>query len=121
MSELVFFDSRGAAVAFMDADDVIITWDGRPAAIIDGAAVFQFDGRHAGWFLDGWIRDHQGGAVYFTDHATGGPVRPVRHVRGVRGIRGVRPARGARQAQPVRPVRRTSWSPLAVGTTFLDR
>jgi hypothetical protein len=122
MSELVFFDSHGAAVAYKDeGDDVIFLWDGRPVAILDEESVFFFDGRHAGWFFDGWIRDHQGGAVYFTDRAQGGPVRPVRQVRSVRGVRQVRPVRGVRQMRPIRPVWQLAWSQLSTGPAFFLR
>jgi len=122
VSELVFFDSDGAAVAYKDHDgDVIFLWDGRPVAVLDDDSVYFFDGRHAGWFVDGWVRDHEGKVVYFTDHAVGGPVRPVRQVRRVRGVRQVRPVRGVRQVKPVRPVRQLVWSPLASGTAFFMR
>jgi hypothetical protein len=83
--------------------------------------VFFFDGRHAGWFLDGWIRDHEGGAVYFSDYAHGGPVRPIRQVRPVQGVRQVRPIRGVRQVRPVRPVRQSAWSLVSDGPAFFLR
>lgn len=119
MSEVIFFDSRGYVVAYKDDDDdVIFLWRGEPVAILDDESVFAFSGRHLGWFMDGWIRDHGGGCVYFTDDATGGPARPPRAARPARGARHVRPARGVRQIRPMRPVRSPAWSSLAVGTAF---
>ncbi len=121
MSELIFFDSHGDAIAYVDeADDVIYLLSGEPVAILDDESVFAFDGRHVGWFMDGWIRDHHGACVYFTDEATGGPVRPVRSVRPVRGVRQVRPVRGVREVRPIRPTRLMSWSDLSVGDGFLN-
>jgi hypothetical protein len=119
MSELAFFDSRGDVVAYKDDDDdVIFLWSGEPVAILDDESVFAFTGHHLGWFMDGWIRDHGGACVYFTDDATGGPVRPPRMARPARGARTARPARGARQMRPMRPMRSLAWSNLAVGSAF---
>jgi hypothetical protein len=120
-ADLVFFDSRGEGVADKNADDdVIFLWKGQPVAILDDESVFALDGRHLGWFMDGWIRDHGGDAVYFTEDATGGPPRPARAARPARGARGARPARGARQVRPLRPSRSLSWSNLSVGGAFFN-
>ena len=91
---------------------------GEPVAIVDDESVFAFDGRHLGWFLDGWIRDHAGDCVYFTDDASGGARRPHRRPRPARGARRPRPRRLARQARPARSARTTRWSELSVGPAF---
>jgi hypothetical protein len=117
----VFFDSHGDVVAYVDdGDDVIFLWSGEPAAIVDDESVFAFDGRHLGWLMNGWIRDHGGACVYFTEGATGGPARPARTARPARGARYARPARAAREMRPMRPMRSLAWSSLAVGSAFFD-
>ena len=119
MDELVFWDGAGQVVARKDEDDdVIFLWTGEPVAIVDDESVFAFDGRHLGWFLDGWIRDHAGDCVYFTDDASGGARRPHRRPRPARGARRPRPRRLARQARPARSARTTRWSELSVGPAF---
>lgn len=117
--EVVFWDSTGHVVAHKDDnDDVIFLWSGEPVAIVDDESVFAFDGRHLGWFLDGWIRDHAGDCVYFTDEACGGARRPRRCRRPARGARRPRPRRLARQPRPARPARTIEWSRLSVGPAF---
>lgn len=104
------YDQHGNAVAYVEPDGVIYLYEGTPVGYIEAEDVFAFDGRHLGWYLQGWVRDHHGGCVFFTEAAQGGPVRPVRAVRPVRGVRGVRPVRGVRQVRPVRPVMGIGWS-----------
>jgi hypothetical protein len=121
MSQLVFSDSRGHVVALKDDDDdVVCLWGGAPVAILGTASVYGFDGRHLGWFVEGWIRDHDGACVYYTDDAIGGPVRPARRTRPARGTRKARPSRKARQPPPLRRPNRRVWSDLAVGSAFFD-
>jgi len=50
---------------------------------------------------DGWIFDRNGYRSFFTENASGGPVKPVKAVRPVRGVRGVRPVRSVRETRPV--------------------
>jgi len=123
MSELVFFDSHGQVVALKaDDDDVVFRWNGTPVAILDdeSVSVYGFDGRHLGWFGDGWIRDHDGACVYYTDDARGGPVRPARRTRRARGTPKAPRARKARQPPPPHRPNQRVWSKLAVGSAFFD-
>jgi 4-fold beta-flower domain-containing protein len=80
----------------------------RPIAIVDdeSVSVYGFDGRHLGWFVEGWIRDHHGACVYYTDHATGGPVRPARRL--VPNEAPARPAHAGEHGSHHRRVTRTS-------------
>src|ERR1039457_7664580 len=112
MSELVFFDSQGHVVALnANVDDVLLLWNGTPVAILDdeSVSVYGFDGRHLGWFGDGWIRDHDGACVYYTDEARGGPVRPARRTRRTRGTPKAPRARKARQPPPPHRPHQRVW------------
>jgi hypothetical protein len=116
MSEGTLYDANGSAVAFFDREDIYL-YNGEPVAYFDGESVYAYDGRHLGWYVDGWVRDNSGDAVFFTDDATGGPMRPMRSIRPIRGIRGMRPMRGMRQMRPMRPSFSGGWSRL-VGESF---
>jgi hypothetical protein len=111
---ITFYDRSGQAIAYL-ADDgkSIYLYGGDPVAWLSDDSIYSYSGRHLGWFRDGWVIDGSGGRVFFTQDATGGPVRPIRAVRPVRGVRGVRPVRGVRQVRPARPVRSLSWSELS--------
>jgi hypothetical protein len=117
---ITFYDQSGEAVAYLDEDgESIYLYGGEPIAFLSGEGIYSYAGRYLGWFEDGWVLDRSGNRVFFTENATGGPVRPVRAVRPARGARSARPARGAREARPARPVRSSSWSRLT-GENFFS-
>lgn len=108
---LTFYNRDGRAVAYLGDDDTsIYLYSGKPVAHLSRGGVYAHSGRFLGWFRGGWIVDRQGHHVFFSQGASGGPVRPVRQVRPVRGVRGVRPVRGVRQVRPVGPVSSNAWS-----------
>lgn len=120
---IAFYDTDGRPVAWVaDNQDYtsIYLFEGQPVAWIADDCVFSYSGRYLGWYQDGWIRDRQGLAVFFTGGASGGPVRPARRARPARGARSARPARGAREARPARPARKQTWSPLS-GVQFFQQ
>ncbi len=122
MPGLGFYDSRGDVVASLSTgDDVVYLWGGKPVAILDDESFFAFDGRHIGWLMDGWLRDHAGDAVHFTSYATGAPVRPPVQPHPPKGGRQPEPARQLRERGPLRPARSPNWSNLSVGTAFFDQ
>ena len=116
---LTFYNSEGRAVAYLDDDtESIYLYDGTPVAWLSDDSIYSYSGRYLGWFQNGWVWDLCGDCVFFTDTATGGPVRPVTQVRPVRGVRAVRPVRGVREVRPVRPVRSAAWSNLSDESFF---
>ena len=121
MSYITFYNQQGRAIAWVgDNQDYmsVFLYDGSPVAWISNESVYAYSGRHLGFIQDGWVRDHNGHAVFFTDDASGGPAKPARQARPARGSRGARPARGARQARPAKAARITSWSPLSDESFF---
>ena len=73
-----FWNQQGRPVAYIDDDDQsIYLWDGSPVAWIDGDAIYSYSVRFLGWLWDGWVRNLDGDCVFFTEFASGGPVRPV--------------------------------------------
>jgi hypothetical protein len=111
---LDFYNYQGRPIAYIADDGIsIYTYAGAPVAYLHQDRIYGYNGRCLGWFINGWVRDLQGNAVFFTVNATGGPVRPVKAVRPVRGVRGVRPVKSVRQVAPVRPILTLNWSPLS--------
>lgn len=108
------YDSSGRAHSYVDdGGEHIYTYSGTPVAYIRDDAVYGFNGRYLGWIQNGWFYDTRGRPAFFTEGASGGPVRPVRAVRPVRGVRAVRPVKSVRQVRPVRSMRPSSWSSLS--------
>lgn len=67
--EVTLFDRRGKAIAYIAADEdrTIYMWDGTPVAYIlhkgETYHIYGFNGKHIGWFENGFVRDHRGDVV----------------------------------------------------------
>jgi len=111
---MTFYDHSGKAVAYLHSDTVsVYLYSGDPVAWVSGEYLYAYSGKYLGWLVDGWVIDRFGNRVFFTEEASGGPVRPVRNVKPVKGVRKVRPVRGVREVRPGHPVRSLSWSALS--------
>src|SRR5215831_14356200 len=90
--ELTFYDVNGRPIAYSDDGRYIYAFSGLPLAYLDGDSVYAFDGQHLGWWERGWVRDHQGAWVFFTDSAVvDGPPMPAKHAQPVKGFRNMPP------------------------------
>ena len=107
------YDSRGVPVAYSDDDEHIYTFPGQPVAYVHGDSVWSYAGAHLGRFDTGWLRDNAGNAAFFTEHATGGPLRPLKALKPLKGLRALKPLKGLRQLRPLAPLPTLSWSPLS--------
>jgi len=117
---LTLHDSTGSLVAYCDSDGSIYFFSGEPIAYLDGDSVYRFSGRHLGWFLDGWVLDHYGNAVFFSEQSTGGPLKPVPQLAPLRGLKGLKPLKGLRELKPLRPPKTLSWSELSSEDFFAE-
>ncbi len=108
------YNIEGRAVAYIENDgESIYLYGGAPIAWLSDDSLYSFSGKHLGWYQDGWILDHAGNCVFFTENSTGGPARPAKQATPARGAKGARPARGARGEKPLRPTKSLSWSNLS--------
>jgi hypothetical protein len=105
-----FYDREGAAIAYLhENDETIYSWGGEAIAYLNGTNVYAFSGQHLGWLQKGWILDHHGGNSYFTEDATGGPLKPLKQLKSLKGLRELRPTKGLRSLAPLKPLRSTQW------------
>ena len=113
------YDASGHAVAYCDDDTHIFLFSGEPVAYFVGRSVYSYVGRHLGWFGEGWVRDHGGACVLFTDRASGlGPPKPDRRPIARKETRRPRPLKGAPDAEPARPNYPPVWSELSAAHFF---
>lgn len=118
---MTFYDLHGKAIAYLHNDGVnIYLFSGKPVAYLYNNAVYGFNGHHLGWFENGWIRDIRGNCVFFTENASGGPVRPARCAKPAKCTRYARPAKYARHARYARAAKTLSWSQLS-GELFFNQ
>lgn len=119
--EITFYDRYGRPIAYTEDNAHIYLFDGSAVAYISGDSIYGYSGKHLGFFQNGWVRDHSGNCVFFTEISRGsGPVKPVKSVRPVKSVKSVRPVKGVREVKPVKSVRLLSWSDLS-GRQFFNR
>ena len=117
---MVFYDQHGHPLAYSEDRTHIYLFSGEPVAYLDGDVVYGYNGKHYGWFVNGWIRDLNGYCVFYTEDAAGGPAKPARQARPARSARYARPAKAAREARHARTVFVPSWSGLS-GVQFFKQ
>ena len=108
--EVTFYDRGGAPVAYCEDAEHIYLFSGQPVAYIHGDAIYDFGGRHRGWFSDGWIRDTDGAAVMFTESCSGGPMAPMRQMRPMKSMKTMLPMKTMRTMARMRPMNAMAWS-----------
>jgi hypothetical protein len=109
--ELTFYDVTGDAVAYCDDKRHLYAFSGAALAYLDGDSVYSFDGRHLGWWSRGWVCDHHGASVFFTEAAdSNGPQLPARRARPSKALKMMPPLPQYQRARPVRMVNGASWS-----------
>jgi len=108
--DLTFYDAGGRATAYCDDGRVIYAFSGVPLAYFEGDSVYAFNGQHLGWWERGWVHDHQGAWVFFTESAVGGPPTPTRHARPAKAYKNVPPPQAFKHVKPVPVAGGLGWS-----------
>jgi len=109
---IILYSRTGAATAYtLDDGETLYTYGGRPVGYIFEDAIFNFQGRILGWYLDGWVIDFDGTRVFFTKESKGGPNTPIKGIQPIRGIRQYCPGRDNRLGKGLKPPFSLSWSP----------
>jgi hypothetical protein len=108
--ELTFYDALGRPVAYCDDGRHVYEFSGLPRAYLDGDSVYAFDGQHLGWWDRGWIRDHQGACVFFTDAARGGPPTTARQASPAKGYKNIPPKPAFQHLKPAPVANSLAWS-----------
>lgn len=111
---MVFYDCHGQPTAYTENGIDIYLFTGEPVAYLDRDAVYGFNGRHLGWFDNGWMRDLNGGCVFFTEDASGsGPAKPAKYACPAKYAKYAKPAKYAREARYARAANSIGWSRLS--------
>ena len=120
--ELSLYDSGGRPTAYVAKGLTIYLWSGTPVAYLTedhsgcGFHVYGFNGKHLGWFVDGVIRDHCGGAV--------GALKEVLTVlpqlEPLKGLKELMPLKGLPELAPLRPLISLNWSEIPLKLFLLQ-
>jgi len=117
--ELTFYDSTGAPIAYTADGKHIYLFSGEPVAFIDSGSVYSFSGKHLGRFEKGWIRNNIGQCVFFTENATGGPLRPMKKMRPMKSMKQMLPMKAMKEMKPLKPMDASSWANIS-GKFFFE-
>ena len=91
---------------------------GKPVAYIYENTIYGFNGHQFGWFENGWIRDLNGARVFYSENATGGPVKPIKQIKPIKGIKNIKPIKGIKAIRRIKPIFSYSWSTLSAEAFF---
>jgi hypothetical protein len=108
--EITFYDNSGRAVAYSEDGEHVFTFSGHAVAFIKGASIYDYSGRHLGWFKKGWVRENAGRYVYFTEKAKGGPPRPTMERPPSKVTKQTPPAKNPLRFEPKMPEIPAAWS-----------
>ena len=113
LSRMNLYELSGLPVAYSDDGVHIYLYSGQAVAYFVGDSVYAFSGRHLGWRQKGWIIDHEGNCVFFSEQAEQGPEKfMVQEYRKKAPARPV-PEKALRQFEPLRPPLNSKWSRLS--------
>ena len=89
-----------------------------------GQHIFTWQGEHVGYWVDGWVRDHDGRAIAWSEKASGPPGRPNTQPLALKLSAGHVPTKvPSRGALPPKPEWKGEWSPVSAHdylTMFID-
>ena len=106
----IFYNEYGTPFAYTDDNEHIFTFPGKPVGYIFADKIYSYNGKHLGWYIDGWIRDINGYCVFFTETATGGPIKPMRKMAPIRSVKTIKPLKRLRSLPHLKPIKRLAWS-----------
>lgn len=118
---ITFYDRNGIPIAYTDDDCHIFYFSGEAVGYIHNDSIYGYHGKHLGFYETGWVRDHSGACVFFTETASGlGPVKPVKGIKPIKSVKSIKQIKSVKQIRPVRPVRQLFWSNLS-GRQFFNQ
>ena len=116
--EIIFYNQEGNPVAYSDDGVHIYLYNGDPVGYIAADSIYSFAGDHLGWFIGGWILDHDGDCLFFMPNADGGPLKPLAMLVPLKELKDLLPAKNIREIKPTIPAKSMDWSPLSLEEFF---
>jgi hypothetical protein len=110
MASSPLFDSVGRAVAFLRDDARVISLTGQHVAWIRGQHIYDYQGRHRGWWYGDHARGPDGGVMVWLRNARLGIVRPIPQIPPIPPIPAIPPLRPLPSLPPLKPLKRMGWS-----------
>ncbi len=115
---LIFYDKIGTPMAYTDDNKHIFYFTGENIAYIYEISVYNYEGKHLGFFKEGWIRDNTGKCVLFSKGAIGGPKKRMQDIYPVKSQKSNIPNKKPKENRDIKLTIKDEWSELAVKEFF---
>ncbi|MGE5041331.1 MAG: 4-fold beta flower protein [Candidatus Levyibacteriota bacterium] len=116
----VIYNRYGHPMFRLFGNGRIVTFQGKSAGFIKGDSLYNYEGKHVGWYSDGLIRDHQGLVVGFGQRVTDGikPFLPFKQFKPFPSPLEFEPFRPFTEFEPFRPFKSFYWSDIELESLF---
>jgi hypothetical protein len=105
------YNQQGKTYAWLHANGTVYGLEGQALAFVDGDGVYDWEGRHIGWWADGHMRDSMGEVCLFTTGVkNAGIVIPVHELHHQRPLNLITPQRPLKWPRPAKPPNLCIWS-----------
>ena len=114
----IFFDNIGAPIVYIDDGEHVFSFNGETFGYIHDISIYNYEGRHLGFFKDGWIRDNNGKCVFFTKGAIGGPKKRTQDIFPVKSQKSEIPNKNPKENINFELIIKQEWSELTIKEFF---
>lgn len=104
------YDRHGRAKAFLLDGKRIITLRGAPLAFFQSGSIYDYTGRHLGWWEGQFVRGRDGGVGLWMRGASTGLLMPLPSLPPLAPLPQLEPLRPLPQLPPLKPLPRRAWS-----------
>jgi hypothetical protein len=117
--ELPLYNTQGDPVAYIDCKDnyTIYFWDGNAVAYLyqneNLFSIYNFNGNHLGWFVNGIIIDHGGSMVGTSKDALSSVIYQLEPNN--KEFKKMKPIKKMRGPEPYIPLMTSFWSDISLG------
>jgi hypothetical protein len=109
--QAIIFNKHGNPSLILHQNGHLISFSGKSVGFLDGDSVFDYNGRHRGWFEKGILRDHDGFCVGFLQGSRDiSPLLPITKISSIPAIPEIEPIRPIKEIKPIKPIKQLNWS-----------
>lgn len=109
-----FYNKFGDPILYSEDNIHLYLFSGKPIGYIHDNKIYNYIGKHLGWLYMGWLIDLHGYYSYFSENASGGPIKPIKKITPIKGIKQIKPIKSIREISKIRPIVQNFWSQFEI-------
>lgn len=108
----VIYSKEGIPLLRVFGNGRLVNFNGKSIGFLDNDNVYDYNGNHRGWFIEGILRDHEGNCVGFGEYVgkTLHPFLPFKQFRPFSSFVEFEPFRPFKNFTPLKPFFNIDWS-----------